>query len=660
MTTTGPRRRWVRAVLSAVMVALVTVGLLGVSAPLVWATGPCQTPPEPVMPNLGMPGLLGPAPDLATVPDRAPDPFTGGGVSIASVYGYAWRWSTYDLGCAGGITDNPLAGMTTQLGNHGLATAATLVAAMDSLETLTKSTGIGWLTDLAVRVNGALSSAVLGGGSSIGWLPVALVAVAVLVGWRAHRADYAATLRTALVVAGCVAAAVFALQYPVTASQTADKLVTAVAATAGSGFGASAGDTVTRQGLYQAWLVGNFGSADTDVAKRLGPRLLAATTFSWSEVKQVRADPGARARIVAGKKADYATVADELRAADRAAYDTFRGVGDSRPSVGWLSVLLVVVVGVFVTIALLMVLIARVLMQALTIAVPVAVVVGMVDPKHAVLVQLWDLFTSAIVVVAKFTVAVGVVSLALGGVQTSLMPGGWRLLWTVVITIAAFAITKPFRSLKTLTPGLDPNRSYLAGAVGVGAHYLASRAGTKAGTQEAIDDTLADDPAPTPTPTAQPVLPPPAPATSASPVAAGQLLPAASQAPRRALAAASTPSEVVIEGEVLPDPTPSPHQSSRPSTSTPATAHPAAPAGVWVDKSSMLDRLRAAHGVAPGPATMAVSSDGTVSPAADLYRSDPAPGQAAPGAMLPGEVDDGAGAVVLYRSPQSTGDGHAA
>ena len=465
-----------------VIAVLVTVGGLLAARPA--AADICQDAPEPIAPKSGLPGMLTSVPK--EVPDRAPDPFQDSRVSIGDVYGYNWTWANYDLGCGSDFLRDPVAVTNTQSANVVMSGLGGLLAGLGSLEQMAKASSMDWLTPVVTGVADRLKGPLLAV-----WLPLAMLAVGLIIGFRAKRASYADTLRTAGIIAGAVGMATFALVFPSTASAVVDRAVVSVAGAAGAQFSASATDAVTRESAYRTWLAGNFGDPDSAAAQELGPRLLGATHYTWSDVKRLSADAGAKKQIDAAKAAEFKAVAKELQTRDPGAYETFTGRGE-RTAPALLGVLVVVCMGLFIGLAMLMVLIARVMMQGLALAAPLAAVLGVLPTHTSVLARLWDLFTAAIVAVAKFVIAGGVMALVLGAIQANTEIGaGAKLFWVVVATVVGLVLTRPVHSFKTIVPGLDPHRSYLRSAISGVANYIGARTGTEDGAASALRSSFA-------------------------------------------------------------------------------------------------------------------------------------------------------------------------
>ena len=305
----------------------------------------------------------------------------------------------------------------------------------------------------------------------------------------------------------------FALVFPVRATNLMDDGATAVSEAAQAGFSPRASDLITREAVYQTWLVGNFGSAESPIATEYGPRLMSALTYSWSDVKRMNADPSAQEAIDKAKAAEFKKIAAEVEKKDPAAYASFTGKTDTRTAGTILGGVWVLIMGFFVVLASVITVVARLIMIALVVAAPIVVVVGVV--KYAVLQRMWDLFTAALVNIVKFTIAAGAMTLILGAIYTAPVGMGWRLLFAIVATVVAIMITKPVASFKSMA-GLDPTRSYLgpllrrAGgtAVGVVAGQKLSDSSGDAGSPHDVSTTYRVQPV-------EPSMPPLPPPTTA-------------------------------------------------------------------------------------------------------------------------------------------------
>ena len=107
------RGRWRRLVTLLVMAVALGAGVVVASPASAMAWDMCKDAPPPVRPDYGTAGLTTGPRDLSKVPDVAPNPFADKTIPISEVYGYAYRWTNYDLGCGNDFVRDPVAVTTT-------------------------------------------------------------------------------------------------------------------------------------------------------------------------------------------------------------------------------------------------------------------------------------------------------------------------------------------------------------------------------------------------------------------------------------------------------------------------------------------------------------------------------------------------------------------
>ena len=538
MIATSSRRRWILAALAGL---ILTVGLASAAGPA-RADGLddlCQTVPAPVRPDYQVSGLVMDKPDLNTVPNAAPDPFKDPSVPISDVYGWAWRFTNYDLGCGNDFIRDPSAVATTASANFVMAWMATITSWIASLEHMAHSGVFDWLQVVVTSVADALKDRVL-----TVWLPLAAVVLSIVVVFTSRTAGYADTMRRLGMLLGSILLAVVTLVLPAQAMKLVNDAANTAADVAQAGFTSEAADLVTREAIYKTWLVGNFGSADSPIAQQYGPRLMSALTYTWSDVKRMNADPGAKAKIDQAKATEFKAIADEVQKKDPTAYQSLTGKTDTRTAPATMGVVWVVLMGIFVAIACFMIVMAKLVMLGLVLYGMVASVVGVL--KFSVLQHVWDLFTAAVVNIVKFTLAAGLMTLVLSALSTAPVGVGWRMLLAIIATVIAIMFTRPVRSFKAMA-GMDPNKSAV---VSMMKRAVGTAVGTVVGNKVwdsqklpvgdapgvgATAATAADETAATPQPVepARPPLPPPPP-LRALPVGQGQ--PALEAAPATAWA----------------------------------------------------------------------------------------------------------------------------
>lgn len=452
-----PGQRLRRLVLLTVAPAVLLLGGAALPAPA-YADGLddlCKTVPTPVRPDYQVAGLVMDKPDLAKVPAAAPDPFQDPKVPIADVYGWAWRYTNYDLGCGNDFIRDPGAVANTSIANNAIAGVDTVASLIGSMENLAHAAGFDWIKPVVTSIGDTLKDRVL-----TVWLPLALLLLSVVVGASASKASYATTFRRLQIVLVAAVLAVVSLVFPAKAADLMDQGASTVADAAQAGFQTRASDLITRESLYKTWLVGNFGSADSPTAAEYGPRLMSALTYTWSDVKRMQADPAAQAGIDKAKATEYKTIAAEVQKKDPAAYQSLTGKTDTRTAATFLGLVWVALMGFFVALAALLTVLARLIMIFLVVAAMIGSVVGVVH--FGTLQRLWDLFTAALLNVVKFTLAGGVMTLILGAIQNAPVGLGWRLLFAIIATVIAIMITRPLHSFKSMA-GMDPSKSLVAG-----------------------------------------------------------------------------------------------------------------------------------------------------------------------------------------------------
>lgn len=491
--------RWIKkvAVLAATGVALgagITAASTVAAPAPAYAIDFCKEP-VPSPPKRSAAGML------SITPESPPtgNPFEDPRIPIADVYGYSWTWKLYDTGVACQTQSDLGSVLNTGQAQLVMDYASAWTALLGLMEKLAKDFGLEWFTNWMAEFIEKVIRPMLWGGMSpngqlIGLMPMAAIALGLFVAWKARKAQFSDAMRALLIFVGCVALAAWTLLVPTTAAGMLDGGVRATASIAGASFNASLTDGVNRQALYRAWLAGQFGDPDSQIAKDYGPRTLAATHYTWAEWAEADADPEAAKRIIEKKQADYKTIAQEVEEASPAAYEHFRGKNDRvAPALfGFISGALM---GLFAMVAYFMIILARWVMQGLVIFAPLAATVGLLPRGMGPLMKLWQFFTAALVAVFKFTLAAGAMATVLG-LMATLHPAA-ALISMTVATVLAFMLLKPAHAFKSLTPGLDPNRSYTGDLAKLALKIGGLAAGGAAGgvaAAKVIDATSKDDP----------------------------------------------------------------------------------------------------------------------------------------------------------------------
>lgn len=450
--TAARARRWIFALVAVLIIAAGVVTDSPARAD--GLDDLCKSVPAPARPDYQVSGLVMDKPDLKDVPAAAPDPFKDPTIPISDVYGWAWRFTNYDLGCGNDFIRDPSAVATTASANFVMAWMATITSWLSSLESMAHTGVFDWMQGVVISVADILKDRVL-----TVWLPLAAVLLSIVVVFTSSRASYADTMRRVGMLVGSILLAVVTLVLPKQAMALASQAVDTAAGVAQAGFTSNAADLVTREAIYKTWLVGNFGSADSPVAKEYGPRLMSATTYTWSDVKRMEKDPATKADIDKDKATEFVYIATEVQKKDPTAYASLTGKTDTRTAPASMGVLWVVLMGLFVAISSFIIVMAKLIMLGLVLYGMVAPVIGVL--KFSALQRVWDLFTAAVLNVVKFTVAAGLMTLILSALSTAPVGVGWRMLLAIIATVIALMFTRPIKSFKAMA-GMDSSRSMVA------------------------------------------------------------------------------------------------------------------------------------------------------------------------------------------------------
>lgn len=340
-------RAWARLLIAGSLV----LGLLFMSSPagaIDIPFDPTPIPGEDACNNLDAPipasphgfgsFIINPGVDPA---GRSPDPFGAEHpASLESVYGTSPQWFTFDNGCTGQF----MAGAGTALGNILLELGGILPNWSHVLLHSVLSPG-SWLIALEKPVLEATGATVQGVWSP--WLPVVVLLAAALIFLRARAgrvAQSASSAAWALLVLGVSS---MLINYPVEIVHMVDDGVRNITGLIASGFndgnaipedpkdlGDEAAvvavdaqfDEMIRTTQYRTWVIGVFGSPDSQTAIDYGPEVFAATHFTWEEYATYREDPEDAGAKIVEKKADvFKTSAEQIKETDPLAYEYFTG-----------------------------------------------------------------------------------------------------------------------------------------------------------------------------------------------------------------------------------------------------------------------------------------------------------------------------------------------
>lgn len=272
---------------------------------------------------------------------RSADPFAADHpASIESVYGTSPQWFTYDNGCTGQF----IADAGTALSNILLELSGLLPNWSHALLHSVLSPG-SWLIALEEPVVEATTATAQGVWSP--WLPIVLLLVAVIIILRSRAGRFAGSATAAAWALLVLGLSSWLMNYPLEAVHLVDDGVRGATELIATSFNDDKAlpedvkdlgdesavvavdiqfDHIVRTTQYRTWATGVFGNPDSATAKEYGPKVFAATHFSWEEYETYRDDPdGAGAKIVEKKADDFKTYAEQIKETDALAYDHFKG-----------------------------------------------------------------------------------------------------------------------------------------------------------------------------------------------------------------------------------------------------------------------------------------------------------------------------------------------
>ncbi len=472
----------------AVLVGLLTVILIGQAGP---ASAACEgDPPTPSHPYglLGL-GQLG-APDWTKVPATAPNPFTDPNARLVDVYGYGYQWGTYDLGCGIDIARDPSAVMFTKIANLGWTLPVAAAALLSASRQLASWGPFDFLDPLLSSVQSSIKTDLWQV-----WFPISLLVVGLTVLVKARSAAYAATAQMLGMVALVVAVSAFFLQYPARADHLIGDGMTKIVHTASAPFGAvDADEQLSREVLYPQWLEGELGTTDSPTATKYGPDLLWATHYTWSEEKQLRADPGSKEKIDKAKADKFKATAKAVKNSDPGAYASLTGHrSESRVTSVMMASMFAWALALFGIIGFLLLALAQLMCRVFVIGFPLAGLVGVHPRGQFVLMRLWGLFTSAVLNAVKFGIATALFSIVATGTLKAPINGVAKMAALILLTVVALVVAHPMRAFKTMIPGADPYHSYVMGGLRRAASFAVTRSAVASGVEAAADAAQPDE-----------------------------------------------------------------------------------------------------------------------------------------------------------------------
>jgi len=419
----------------------------------------CKTAPTASIPDTGLPGFFDPSPEPIPSPG---DPWaTPPSTTFYDQYGYAGlTWSTYDLGCVGGLTDVD-ATIDTFVGNTFLSGGTWLSSATNGIHNRVAHPEqyMQPLDDVVATVTTRLNAAI--------WSPwgvTALLAVAGLLLYYSLHGRLSSVMMAAawaVLVLGIVSGI---SHYPTRVASFFDQAVTqSIASVNQSSAGlteTAPGDPTRAQGalvvdeiLYQTWLRGQFGDPDSPAAKKWGPLLFRESTFSRVELAAARAESDGIQRVTEQKANDWVATTQEIQDQDPLAYAAVQGKSKGRAGAGFMAFIGALFTALFRLVADLFVFCGLVMLRLLVMFFPAAAVFGVIAPMSSIVRRIGNIAGAAVINVIAFGAGAAIHAVAIAAILSNANGAGMGILSLVlclVVSLAAFILLLPLLSFANI------------------------------------------------------------------------------------------------------------------------------------------------------------------------------------------------------------------
>jgi hypothetical protein len=425
----------------------------------------CLQAPTPSAPDSGMAGWFASRPDAYNQPG-----FKG----LYTKYGYAgYDYSTYDLNCASTVT-HPDTTFENTVASGEFLVATSIVGASNAVRERAwePKSMWGWADPLVDKATKAIYLKVF---TVFGAVTLAIVGLWLL--WRSRQSDLSSTLTTVGWAILVMVAVTAIARWPTWSASVADNTLVTSLGVIHDAVGPPsqdtapdkcvftpadctdhrppairASDTAAEGILYRNWLRGTLGSADSETARKYGPVLYDAKSFTWGEIQDIRRDPKQRQALIDQKAQRWMKVAEQIKSEDPEAYEYLQGVrGMDRIGSGLIAILAALFFAMFDITASLLVLLGFLIFRWAVIAAPILGTIGILRPASSGIRRLANAVVAALFNIVIFGTGSAVYLFAVNLIMgTTSLPGWLQVVLIWLTGVVGWLLLRPYRRITQL------------------------------------------------------------------------------------------------------------------------------------------------------------------------------------------------------------------
>jgi hypothetical protein len=440
--------------------------------------------PTPEVPGRGVVGFFEPKPDEPPPPG---DPWAPNSTTtIYEQYGYAGlRFNTYDLGVGPDLVRSPDASIGTSVANWLFTFPKAAVAATGAVVGAAfQPDFLGVFDPLITNVVETLRTTVFEQ-----WVFLTIAALGLLLMWRAREASLASSAAAIGWALFVLVLATLVFRWPLAAGNAADQTVTTTLGAVSGGLNGTAPEARSDAGmqamsgmhealLYQSWLGGTFGDANSEVARRYGPDIFDSQALTWREAQILKDDPARGRDIIEAKQEKFNETAEKIQKEDPDAYEYLTGQrSDTRVGYAVLAGFATLCAVPFLLLAGLLVLGSLIIVRFGVMLFPAFATLALFPTMRGLVVGLGNTMAAAVINAVVFGIGAAITVKGIGVLlspESALAP--WLdVILVLLLTVVMWAALRPFRRLSMM---VSRNRNHFGAATGAAGEMTRSAART--------------------------------------------------------------------------------------------------------------------------------------------------------------------------------------